>query len=272
MTANPLRLMCVLAHPDDESLGTGGVLALAAAQGIETYLLTATRGVRGRIGEERPGPEIAGPIREGELRCAARTLGVREIELLGYHDGDLDRADPRQAISRIAAGIRRRRPHVVVTFPPDGIYGHPDHVAISQFTGAAIVAAADPGFVAAAGVELPATPWAVAKLYWFHLTPAGWESYRTAFKDLTARVDGVERRVTPWPEWAFTTFVDARSCWEIVWRAIRCHHSQIASYAGLAGLPPERHEKLWGSPALYRVFSLVNGGRARETDLFDGLR
>jgi LmbE family N-acetylglucosaminyl deacetylase len=272
VSAPALRLLCVLAHPDDESLGTGGVLALAAEQGVETFLVTATRGERGRIGEERPGPEVAGPIRERELRGAAAVLGVREVVLLGYLDGELDRAAPHEAISKVAAGIRRLRPHVVVTFPPDGIYGHPDHVAISQFTGAALVAAADPGFAPAPGVDLPAATWAVAKLYWFHFSPASWESYRAAFKDLSARVDGVERGVTPWPEWALTTFVDARACWETVWRAVRCHASQIAAYARLAELPPARLEELWGRQALYRVFSLVNGGRARESDLFEGLR
>ena len=62
--SEPLRLLCVLAHPDDESLGAGGLLAKCAAEGIETHLVTATRGERGRIGSERPGPEIAGPLRE----------------------------------------------------------------------------------------------------------------------------------------------------------------------------------------------------------------
>ena len=72
-------------------------------------------------------------------------LGVREVSLLDYHDQDLDRADSREAVGRVAAHLRRCRPDVVVTFGPDGAYGHPDHIAISQFTTAAIVAAADAG-------------------------------------------------------------------------------------------------------------------------------
>ena len=77
----PLRLMCVLAHPDDESLGTGGTLAKYAAEGVETYLVTATRGERGRFGDngEPPGPEVVGRTREAELRAAAKELGVREV-------------------------------------------------------------------------------------------------------------------------------------------------------------------------------------------------
>ena len=157
-----LRLMCVLAHPDDESLGTGGILARYAAEGIETYLVTATRGERGWPGrpEDYPGLQELGRIREAELRWAAENLGVREVSFLDYVDGDLDQADPSQVIGQIAAQLRRVRPHVVVTFGPDGIYGHPDHIAISQFTTAATVAAADAGYGAG---DLP--PHRVSKLY-----------------------------------------------------------------------------------------------------------
>ena len=99
--------MAVFAHPDDESLGMGGTLARCAAEGIETYLVTATRGERGRYrehrdGDQHPGPEKLGRIREAELRAAAQVLGLREVSLLGYMDGDLDRADPGEAAHRIA--------------------------------------------------------------------------------------------------------------------------------------------------------------------------
>ena len=89
--ASELRLMCVLAHPDDESLGTGGVLAKYAAEGVTTYLVTATRGERGRFGDstESPGPEIVGKAREAELLAAARELGLREVRFLDYPDGAL---------------------------------------------------------------------------------------------------------------------------------------------------------------------------------------
>ena len=80
MQASELRLMCVLAHPDDESLGTGGALATYAREGIATYVVTATRGERGRFGDApSPGPEVVGATREAELRDAARELGVREV-------------------------------------------------------------------------------------------------------------------------------------------------------------------------------------------------
>jgi LmbE family N-acetylglucosaminyl deacetylase len=84
-------------------------------------------------------------------------------------------------------------------------------------------------------------------------------------------VDGVEREAMPWPDWEITTAVDVRDHWRTVWKAVQCHRSQIASYGGLADLPPEVHEKLWGTEHLYRAFSTVNGGRRRETDVFEGL-
>jgi len=267
-----LRLLCVLAHPDDESLGTGGILAKYGAEGIATHLITATLGERGRIGNERPGAEVAAPIRRRELERAAERLGVREVNLLGYHDGDLDRADPVEAIARIAAHVRRIRPQVVVTFPADGAYGHVDHVAISQLTSAALVAAADPGLVAPPGVELPAATHAVSKLYWMAWTESEWAAYQFAFGRLVFRVDGVERQAVPWPDWSITTTIDTRAHWRQIWSAVQCHESQLAGYQALAGLPEDLHEALWGRQEFYRVFSLVNGGRAREDDLFAGLR
>lgn len=270
--ASDLRLLCVLAHPDDESLGNGGILAKYAAEGVATYLVTATRGERGRIGTERPGSAIVGPVREAELRRAAEVLGLRELHLLDYLDGELDRVDVREAVSKIAAHLRRIRPQVVVTFGADGAYGHVDHIAISQLTGAAVVAAADPAFVAAPGIELLAATHAVDKLYWMADALPTWRAYEHAFGELIYRIDGVERRPSPWPEWMLTTFVDTKAQSEVVWRAVECHQSQVSGYASLRQLAPEDQAALWNVQTFYRVFSRVNGGREREDDLFAGLR
>src|SRR5262245_45932960 len=138
----PLRLLCIMAHPDDESLGVGGALVKYAAQGVETYLISATRGEHGWWGEEKdyPGLEGLGKIREAELFAAARVLGLREVSFLDYVDGDLDQANPKEAIGKIASHVRRLQPQVVLTFDPYGAYGHPDHIAISQLTAGALVA------------------------------------------------------------------------------------------------------------------------------------
>jgi LmbE family N-acetylglucosaminyl deacetylase len=269
--------MAVLAHPDDESLGAGGTLAKYASEGVDVFLLTATRGDAGRYRGHRPGaPEHPGPlalasIREAELRAAASVLGVREVFLLDYRDQHLDTANAREAVAGIVGYVRRLRPDVVLTFGPDGAYGHADHVAISQLTTAAMVAAADPTF-ASDPTHAAALPHSVSKLYYMAWPESTWAAYQAAFRKLVSAVDGVERQATPWADWAITTVIDTRDLWSTVWRAISCHESQVTAYERLKELSPEHHEALWGWQSFYRAFSTVNGGRARETDLFEGIR
>ena len=269
-----LRLMGVFAHPDDESLGMGGTFAKYASEGVDTYIVTATRGERGRYftNDDRPDDEAVGRVREAELRAAARELGVREVRFLDYVDGDLDRADPAEAVGRLVRHVREVRPHVVITFDPYGAYGHPDHVAICQFTTAALTAAADPAYHPDGASDAPGSAHRVAKLYYMAWGPETWSAYQAAFKTLVSRVDGLERQASPWPEWSITTRIDTREHWETVWRAVQCHETQMAVYARLGDLTPEHHEGLWGSQTFYRAFSTVNGGRGTETDLFAGLR
>ena len=112
----------------------------------------------------------------------------------------------------------------------------------------------------------------MSKLYYMAWTKTKWDAYQAALKKLTAKVDGVERQATPWPDWAVTTVLDTASYWPTVWRAVCCHVTQMSIYRNLQQLPPEHHQALWGSQEFYRVFSLVNGGRRLEADLFDGLR
>src|SRR3954470_12952929 len=113
-----LRLMCVLAHPDDESLGTGGVLAKYASPGIGNYVVPATRGQRGRFDDsgQSPGPEIVGRAREAELRAAAKELGVTDVSLLDYMDGRRDRVALVGVAEQIFVHIRRVKPDVILTF------------------------------------------------------------------------------------------------------------------------------------------------------------
>lgn len=267
---NALKLMCILAHPDDESLGVGGILAKYAAEGIATALVTATRGQRGWFGapDANPGLEALGQLREAELRAAATALGVQQLDILDYVDGDLDQADPAEAIANIVAIVRRVQPQVVVTFAPDGVYGHPDHIAISQCTTAALVAAADARYADTHG----APPHRVAKLYYLSTSIDLARDYQAVFGDLAMLIDGEERRIVVWPDWAITTRVDATAHWQTVWQAVLCHRTQLPGYEALKALPVETHQRLWGCQTYYRAFSLVNGGRQVEHDLFAGLR
>ncbi len=265
-----LKLMCVLAHPDDESLGNGGILAKYAAEGVETYLVTATRGERGWFGDERdyPGLEALGKIREAELLAAARVLGINRVHFLDYIDGDLDQAPPAEALAKIVGHIRRVQPDVVVTFGPDGSYGHPDHIAICQFTTAAIVEAASPDSLYSRDLA----PHGVSKLYYMVAPEKFFLAYQSVFGDVVMHIDGVERRGVAWPEWAITTRIDIGVYRQTVWQAILCHESQLGVYRKLEHLSQDYQDELWNSQNYYRAFSLVNGGRRVEDDLFAGLR
>jgi LmbE family N-acetylglucosaminyl deacetylase len=259
-----------MAHPDDESLGVGATLARYSAEGVEIHLVTATRGERGWFGaaDENPGLEVLGRIREGELRAAAQVLGLRSFSFLDYIDGELDQADGAEAMGKIAHHLRVVKPHVVVTFGPDGAYGHPDHVAISQLTQGGLLLAASPGFKDAQDLA----PHEVAKSYFMAGTGRQLGRYEEVFGELVMQVDGVERRSVPWPDWAVTTRIETEEYWQTARDAIACHRTQLPGYAALLALPEAHLRELWQAQTYYRVYSLVNGGRAVETDLFEGLR
>jgi LmbE family N-acetylglucosaminyl deacetylase len=267
--AEPLRLMGIFPHPDDETFGTGGTFAHYAAHGVETSLLCATRGERGWGGppEENPGLEGLGKIREGELRAAAAALGIKELHFLDYIDGDLDQADAGTAISRMVPHIRRIRPQVVMTFALDGAYGHPDHIAMSQLATAALVCAADPTY---APDGQP--PHRVSKLYYKVWTQKEQDYLEPIYGKVSMGVDGVEREGVAWPDWSVTTFINARAEWETVVRAMNCHATQLPPGLQPGKASQEQLERLWGDQSFARVYSLVNNGRKVESDLFEGLR
>ncbi|HEY0753220.1 MAG TPA: PIG-L family deacetylase [Ktedonobacteraceae bacterium] len=263
------KLLCVLAHPDDESLALGGTIAKYSSLGVETSLIVATRGERGWRGHasQHPGEQMLGQIREQEVRQASQALGIAHLLFLDYMDGDLDQANEFEATAQITRLIRQLRPDIVLTFGPDGLYGHPDHIAISQFTTSAIVCAADIGYAPAFGLE----PHRVSKLYYRTATRDWLETYMPIFGELIMQIDGQERRAQSWTNWAITTRLDTSSSWLAVWQAVCCHRTQIPAEQVLRQLSEEDHYKLWGTQEYYRAYSLVNGGRREESDIFEGL-
>ncbi len=265
-----LKLLAILAHPDDESLGVGSTLAKYASEGVDTYLLCATKGERGWLGDEKEDPGLVGlgKIREQELHNAAKILGIRQVFFLDYIDGDLDQAKPIEAIGKIASIIREIKPQVAFSFGPDGAYGHPDHIAISQYASAACLLAADsmyhdPGELA---------PHSVSKFYYFVFTRDLVANYSKIFGNIRMEVDGDVRSFAAWEDWIYTTVIDGSAHWHTALKAVNCHKSQIGIYGDLNSLPEEKSLKLWGERTYYRMFSLVNGGRKIETDLFEGIR
>jgi LmbE family N-acetylglucosaminyl deacetylase len=267
----PLKLLAVFAHPDDESMGMGGTLSKYSAEGVETHLVCASRGEKGWFGpeEQDPGPERLGQIRTKELENAVKELGMKGLHFLGYVDGEVDRANHEEAVGRIVTHIRRIQPHVVVTFPPDGNYGHPDHIAIGQFTNAAIVCASDSSYKDAE--DLPA--YRVAKLYYM-VDSENFVNLVTSYMgDITFHVDDQIRGEVAWKDWMITTRIDMAEHCRTAWRAIQCHRSQLPSLGALAEMPEDAVVAVLATQGtFYRVFSLVNGGREVENDLFAGLR
>ncbi len=153
-------LLAVLAHPDDETFGTGGTLAYYANKGVSVHLVCATRG---EVGEMPPdmmqGFTSIAEVRENELRCASQILGISGLTFLDYRDlgmpGSPDNTHPRaltaqpldEVAARVVSHIRRLKPQVVITFDPIGGYHHPDHIAIHNATVLAFDLAARPDYV-----------------------------------------------------------------------------------------------------------------------------
>jgi LmbE family N-acetylglucosaminyl deacetylase len=262
----PLKLMCIVAHPDDETLGAGGMLARYSAEGVETSLVCATRGERGWAGspQDHPGLDAVGQPREQELIQAVRMLGLHQMYLLDYGDGDLDQIDPGEIVPKIASIIRKVRPQVVVTFDPKGAYGHPDHIAICQYTHSALILSAD------SCAPLDGNPHQVLKLYYMVETPELLELYRTLFGSASLQVDGIERQPAAWENWAVTTRVDTHAFRDVVWQAATCYHSKFSADDALRSALA--CSTLWDSQTFFRAMSLVNSGRAVEDDLFAGIR
>lgn len=159
-----LRLLLVLAHPDDEVWGCGGLMILNRQRGIHSTLICATKGEAGEISS----PDLAdasnlGWVREQELRQAAEYMCVDDLYFLGYRDsgmaGTAENQHPNAyanapdsaVVARLVRFIRSIRPQVVITFDPTGGYGHPDHLAAHRHTVAAFHAAADPAHAPALG-------------------------------------------------------------------------------------------------------------------------
>jgi LmbE family N-acetylglucosaminyl deacetylase len=128
------RLLVVMAHPDDETFRCGGTLALLARQGVTIQVLTATRGETGSSNPLSPDErDTLALAREQELHCACAALGIEPPLLLNYNDGKLDTVAGEEAAGQVLAVMDEFRPQVIITWPPDGLSGHPDHIAVSRW-------------------------------------------------------------------------------------------------------------------------------------------
>lgn len=279
-------LMCVHAHPDDETIATGGVLLRAAAEGARTAVVTCTGGELGEIVGEGMDPDEVRPrlgeLRRGELTEALRILGAGEPRLLGYRDsgmvGSPGNDDPRsfwradfdQAVGRVVAQIRGFRPDVLVTYDAFGLYGHPDHVQAHRV---ALVAAEACAVLALYPETGPA--WRIAKVY---LSTLPRSAVRSAHEQLTelglaspfGDPGGSDLLPFGSPDELVTTTVDVRSFLPRKMAALRAHRSQIGPASFFLNVPEALQAGAFGTEWFLRHRSDVPV-QPDEQDLFAGL-
>ena len=130
-----------MAHPDDESMGAGGLVLRHTRAGVPTYLICATYGEAGWMGKPAGAKEVDLPeIRARELEEAATALALAGVELWDYPDGGVSKTDQKEITERVWEHITKLRPRAVVGWGPDGGYGHPDHIAMGACADAAVAA------------------------------------------------------------------------------------------------------------------------------------
>ena len=279
--ANDLTLMAVHAHPDDEAIGTGGVLARYADEGLRTVLVTCTGGEVGEISDSTLAtPETLAEVRRKELERACEILRVGRLHLLGYRDsgmmGTPDNEHPssfyqaslEEATARLVTLVRRERPQVLVTYDERGFYGHPDHIRANQITVAAFEAAGDSARWPEAG-----TPWRPAKLYYTAVA-------RSAIKNL-GRVMSEAGIETPFgderePEIGIadeliTTQVDVSAQVERKRQALMAHATQMGPEVFFAKMPPALFHRIFARES-FQLARGRAGASGMEDDLFAGLR
>jgi N-acetyl-1-D-myo-inositol-2-amino-2-deoxy-alpha-D-glucopyranoside deacetylase len=280
-------LLAVHAHPDDEVIATGGVLAKAAAAGLRTMVVTCTDGSRGEVVGEGMDPAEVLPrlaeVRREELADALAVLGVDEHAFLGYADSGMAgtegnddpasfwRAPVDEAVGRLVAVIRRFRPAVVITYDAFGGYGHPDHIQAHRVALLAVEAAGMPVLYPDAG---PA--WDTPKLYLATIPRSGIAAFNGFFAAAgmpSPFGDSTDPADIPMgaPDEVITTVVDVRAHLEQKQRALQAHRSQIAPDSFFMQLPEPLVEPFYGVESFIRRHSAVPVPAGSEHDLFEGL-
>jgi LmbE family N-acetylglucosaminyl deacetylase len=253
------------AHPDDESIGTGGVLAKAARDGHRVVLVFATRGEHGEVddGVLDDGEELW-QRRETETRRSAEILGAQRVEFLGYVDsgmmgtpeneapGSFWTAEVDDAASKLAAVLREERADVLTVYDSDGGYGHPDHIQVHR--------------VGVRAAELAGTPHVYEMtMNRDHLRRLMAEARRRGDAPIEDTGDPVDIESFGRPESAITTTVDVRDVLELKRASMRAHASQIAETSFFLAMPDEAFSQSFGFEWFIRRG--VSGGH-RDDGLF----
>lgn len=277
-------ILAVLAHPDDESFGMGGTLALYAQKGYQVHLVCATLGEAGTVDDEYlEGYDSIQELREVELRCATQSLGVTSLHLLGYRDSGMpdtpenEHPDAQvnhsveEVAGKVVKYIREIKPDIVLTFDPIGGYRHPDHIHIQKATTLAFEKSDDASFYPEAG-----SPFKPQALY-YHLFPRTFLKWATRLMPLFGqnprkwgRNNDIDLKSLVDIEFPTHARIDIRDVVETKRKASSCHASQggIMMRRGLMGFATralEKHEDYM------RVYPPTNGKSKVVNDLFEGI-
>ena len=273
MPERPLTLMAVHAHPDDEAISTGGILARASAEGVRTVLVTCTNGELGdapggiKPGEPGHDESVVVPLRRKELESSCEVLGISHLELLGYHDSGMEgwpqndepgsfwRTPVADAADRLVALLRQYEPQVVVTYDENGFYGHPDHIQANRVTQAAIA------------------QWGVpTKLYYTAMARSRLHGFRDIMAEAGMELpdDVQENPDFGTPDELITTTVDCSDFTKQKYASLAAHASQSDNIFFLR-MGEEVFGTIMGSESFVRVLD-PTGAPVPEDDLFAGLR
>lgn len=282
-----LGLMCVHAHPDDECIGTGGVLLRAHEEGLRTAVVTCTGGERGEVVGPGMDPEEVfprlGEVRRKELTTALALLGAGEPRWLGYVDsgmmGEPGNDDPTsfwqapfdEAVGRLVAHIRSFRPDVLVTYDAFGGYGHPDHIQTHRVAMVAAEASAVAALYPDTGPD-----WRVRKVYASMMPVSAMLRVNALLgaAGLDSPFGEAERAEDlPFgtPDELVTATIDVRPWLARKTEALRAHHSQLSEDSFFLNFPADVAGEAFGTEWFVRLRCLVPAGD-QEDDLFAGLR
>ncbi len=279
------RLLALFAHPDDEAFPVGGALAAHAARGVEIRLITATLGEEGEIRQEGAATRETLPsVRRVELAGAVRALGLASHRVLGYRDSGMVNspanshpnayinAPALEVVEQFVAEIRSFKPQVVLTFEPGGLYGHPDHIAVSRHAGEAFNLASDPE--AFPGQLVNGVQPHQAQRLFQSARPKGFRTMwatklRAAGVDFPMPTPEQVEQGTPEEEIHLVLDVDGHL--EAKMACILCHRTQVAADWPYHRVPREVTASILGREFYIQAFPAVQPGEKIPEDFFAGL-
>ena len=283
----PLRLMAVHAHPDDESSKGAATMARYAREGVDVLVVTLTGGERGDIlNKAMDRPEIRADlpgVRRAEMARAREILGVRQ-QFLGFTDSGLPEGDPlpplpegcfaleplETAARPLVRAVRAFRPQVILGYDENGGYPHPDHVKCHHVTIEAFEAAADPGRYPDCG-----EPWQPAKLYYFATFHRA--RFMALHEEMLRRglespyAERLEEWVEDHPGHEITTRVPCADFFDVRDQALLAHATQIDPEGGWFACPREIQVAAWPTEDFHLARSVMDTEKP-EDDLFAGVR